>query len=826
MDVRALKRAEAATKRANDLAALYSSDDLTGAPLTEAEKAEGEAARKTAVSLVGSAIRVVRAHLAEIEEKGTPKKKKTKQDEDMEFTVKANIPVATPVSNNIEIPASASDLEGVNQTVEEMFDGAKDVIKDFDKVLEFPSLQGVTATLDTVPVIGIRGRKLMYTKHTVVDGNASSAFEEFDDLPHDAPEDISTARVFPFNGHLFLFIGTAVWKKEHRFTGSDELVDTVDKWPKMYQEGWFKIGDNVFSADIVDASFYGELTDPTDVNSAPITRILLLDSAGQLHAFGGDLQTSADAKNFVPVGFVPSDGVPDAPPAWTKIAYSRGVMHAFADGDIWQLDMKLTETSGQYTIQDSSTSTRVTVGQVLEMEGNEIGLVLRRDDGFLYQQYIEMADSEKSPTNAFLYEHPEAATADPALVELAYKKWVSIPSDLRMIGVASPGVGLDLMVLTSAHRDRYLRTQTVLYPVVEKIRTFAEVHSSYLEYLQTEADKYSIDSPPPDEVAIAHAQNYIAHIGFWSGFINDTTTGVKGTVNSMSADAGKVTEQLKIQLSNIEVQLEVMEANLDILEEAKDTARLMIIAGIVVALGGVLALLGIAYTNGPFLSPAGAAGGLLLVTGDAIAAFGFKTLIEINEDIARVEAGIGDLTAASMRYQAISEQYDGIDTAYEALDTFWGLMFNDVRQRELISVDSFQAMGASLLLQHQSFSIDAAQAAVDKLVGGCTAYLDLLNSQGVQVGTTARSAPTRRTVFVGDWAKEDAFNARATKLGPISQADVKSDTADFSRAASYGEQLLKNGDVAAYLKHLELEIVPRGRVAATVLDGEVVRVRV
>lgn len=69
-------------------------------------------------------------------------------------------------------------------------------------------------------------------------------------------------------------------------------------------------------------------------------------------------------------------------------------------------------------------------------------------------------------------------------MELAYKKWISIPSDLRMIGVASPGVGLNLMVLTSALKDRYLRTQTVLYPVVEKIRTFAEVNSFYLAYLQ------------------------------------------------------------------------------------------------------------------------------------------------------------------------------------------------------------------------------------------------------------------------------------------------------------------------------------------------------
>lgn len=69
MDARALKFAEEATKRANSLAALGARDDVTGAPLTEQERAEAEAVRKTAVSQVGNAIRIVRAQLAEIEAK-------------------------------------------------------------------------------------------------------------------------------------------------------------------------------------------------------------------------------------------------------------------------------------------------------------------------------------------------------------------------------------------------------------------------------------------------------------------------------------------------------------------------------------------------------------------------------------------------------------------------------------------------------------------------------------------------------------------------------------------------------------------------------------
>lgn len=42
-------------------------------------------------------------------------------------------------------------------------------------------------------------------------------------------------------------------------------------------------------------------------------------------------------------------------------------------------------------------ASRSAVGDVIEMEGNETGLVLRRDDGFLYQQHIQVSDPESAP---------------------------------------------------------------------------------------------------------------------------------------------------------------------------------------------------------------------------------------------------------------------------------------------------------------------------------------------------------------------------------------------------------------------------------------------
>lgn len=52
---------------------------------------------------------------------------------------------------------------------------------------------------------------------------------------------VPQAKVFPFNGDLYLSIGTAVWRKDHLGSGVDAIADSIDDWPRAYQEGWFKV---------------------------------------------------------------------------------------------------------------------------------------------------------------------------------------------------------------------------------------------------------------------------------------------------------------------------------------------------------------------------------------------------------------------------------------------------------------------------------------------------------------------------------------------------------------------------------------------------------
>ncbi|CAN0367471.1 unnamed protein product [Pylaiella littoralis] len=851
MDARALELAKEATDRACKMAALQASDDFQddSAPLTEQEQAEAEAVRKKAISQIGSAIRMVRAQLAAVDSKDASKRKQ-KRDEPMQCMRSIPVPDRVPglggvsgtnEADEIPVPVSPEELDGVTQSIDDMLNSASNVVNDFDEVLEKPFLEQFSATLDRVPLIGIQDRKVMYSRNILIDDNASTVFEEFDGLPDDAPEDISSAKVFPLNGNVYLCIGTSVWRKDHLNGSNDVLADSVDNWPLTYQAGWFKIGDDVFPADIVDASFFGQLSDPQDPTSTPITRILLLDSSGQLYTFGGTLQSSGNT--FVPIAFKPSDDVKEAP-VWEKIAFTRGNLHAYANGVIWALALSLSEATRTYTVDD-----KTTVGDVLEMEGNETGLVLRRDDGFLYQQYIQVSDPKSAPIGDFPYKHPEAASGDPTLVELSYSRWIEAPSDLRMIGVASPGVELNLRILTSSLKGRYLRTQTVLYPVVEKIRTFTLVHNAYLDYLQTEADKYSATNPPTDEEAIAQANTYVAHVSYWTEVINDAVTGVKGTVNVMAADAQTVKLQLRVQLSMIEEDLLKLEAALNGLEDAKSDLKKQLITGIALLVGGVLSFLALSFFAMPVAGLVGGilGGGLLFVAGVIMTVSASQGLAEVNElvcftanlqlshprrtwscmsrrptqqAIADTESKIRVLTTTHGQLSQISELYDGIDGAHEALNIFWGRMFNDARQLQSI-VDVFNVFGAQLLLGSMSFNITAAKTSVDSLSGGCTAYLDLLNSQGVQVGSFATARALDQ-----EWSAEDAFDPKASKPGPISEAELDSDRDSFARAATYSVKLLQAKDVNSYLKHLKQEIVPRGKITTAVLKGEIVRARV
>lgn len=92
--------------------------------------------------------------------------------------------------------------------------------------------------------------------------------------------------------------------------------------------------------------------------------------------------------------------------------------------------------------------------------------------------------------------------------------------------------------------------------------------------------------------------------------------------------------------------------------------------------------------------------------------------------------------------------------------------------------------------------------------------------------STGTGSTTNGVAVIQDPLKEESFDPKASKLGPISEVELESDNERFSQAAAYGQKLLQAGDVNGYLKHLEQNIVPMGKISAAVVKGKIVRMRV
>lgn len=70
--------------------------------------------------------------------------------------------------------------------------------------------------------------------------------------------------------------------------------------------------------------------------------------------------------------------------------------------------------------------------------------------------------------------------------------WVNVPDDLCLVGVSAPETGYTLRSQIGELRSFYLQSQTVIYPLVEKMNTFSFVHSFYLGYLRVRKKHYVV----------------------------------------------------------------------------------------------------------------------------------------------------------------------------------------------------------------------------------------------------------------------------------------------------------------------------------------------
>ncbi|KAK0719443.1 hypothetical protein B0H67DRAFT_642798 [Lasiosphaeris hirsuta] len=344
-------------------------------------------------------------------------------------------------------------------------------------------LDQFSASLSTVPVIGIKNNQVMYlaTLPSVrAKSGVKNAWAYFSALPDGVTVDGSTnVHLFPYKGNLFISVGRAVWKKKCRdLSDPTTRQEAVDNWPKMYVNKWEKVGDDVLpSADVLDIIPFAALS--VDRNQIEF-RLLILGSDKAVQVLKSDDIYASN--EWTLLQYQAKAGDKTTLPAWKRMAYWNNSVVALDDqSNTWDLQPNFQNRT--YTISD-----KTAIESTSELTATDMGPIAVRKDSFLYNRVVQDAPSDGK---------------DPAL------EWQK--------GMA---------------QDR-----TSVYPIVGKMSAFALTHKTYLDLLLQAADDYekSEGDDQKQAIAIKAGKEYVTHAMVWSKMLSTSVNATKATVNVMTS---------------------------------------------------------------------------------------------------------------------------------------------------------------------------------------------------------------------------------------------------------------------------------------------------
>lgn len=400
-----------------------------------------------------------------------------------------------------------------------------------------------------MPVVGIKGNKIMYiqSKLNALGIGLVDSWAVFSSLPSDAAmaPDANNVFLFPFAGDFCLAIGQKVWRKAHRPDG-DEVgrAKAIDNWPNLYVNEWKKEGDHVLpSANLRGVVPYSTLSAD---RRAMDFHLVVLRSDSSLAFLQGD--AIIDNAVFKPLIFDASRSGISAAPKFMRVAYWDDQIVGYDDANnIWNINVDF--TAATFSVADKTLDESIT-----DLTATETGLVTVRGDGFLYKRVVAVkSDGTDKPS------------------KFTWTKWIAQDS-VSHLGVASPGVILDLNLLTRTLRSRYIETQTALYPVVNQISAFCTTHNVYLDLMQKAFDDYTSANgvTAKEAIAVKQGKSFVAHAKVWANILHATTNSSKESVNIMTNQLSDVHNQLKAQLTILHDKLTGLQKTLEVQNEAMD----------------------------------------------------------------------------------------------------------------------------------------------------------------------------------------------------------------------------------------------------------------
>ncbi|KAG0041236.1 hypothetical protein BGZ83_002119 [Gryganskiella cystojenkinii] len=769
-------------------------------PMTEDEKVESNKARMEAMNSLNSTIALIQGALHGIQKSKAAEMNKQEARSTFstvndsapraKFSLGAAVsafpaalaaPPTSPV-DSLKKQLSADGLKAGKQTLTQMADAIEPIIDNFDQILVKPYLKNYHASLNTVPVVGIKDNKIMYveTKSTAV-GLLKDQWSLFSSLPDNVQIAPNSTNVFlfPYKGDLCLAIGQKVWRKIHRSEATD-LAKAINNWPNMYQDNWDSVGDAVLPAadlrGVVPFAMLSAAREDIDF------RLVVLKSDSSLAVMTND--ELVNKASFASLTFNPSTETPTVP-KWSRIAYWDGEIVGYDEANNvynLQVDFK----ANTFKVLDKTPDSAVT-----ELTASDFGLVVSRNDGFLYKRIVKVpADANKDAT-------------------FEWTKWIK-QDGVTNLGVASPGVILDLNLLTRTLRSRYIEVQTSVYPIVNGIGGFCTTHKFYLKKLQAAADAYNsaTSSEEKKALAISEGKKYVAHAKVWSNIVNTKVQGAKESVNKMAVSLKDVHRQLEIQLTLLNDKLAGLKKTLEVQKEALSKLQAAF-WGMVAAmfLGIALAVVGFVFAQPYLIVGAGA----LFVAGlVAVIALGIK-MGEMSSAVSKTEGEIRDVTTAITEMTAIVDSYSALDQNYGVLNMFWGRMQNDAVSIGDMDDATAAQLGMDVLLDDSS--IGAADEMTTAMGDACKKYLDVLNKQGIKVPvpTIAMASPTMELGV-------QTYSSMAVAKAELLPGELN---AQFDQLVKVGQSRLVAGDFHGYESTMKQALFTSTATMVASLDTQV-----
>lgn len=603
-------------------------------------------------------------------------------------------PAAPTDPNEAFKTATETNLSTVAATATAMSTSISDIMTNFDTILTQPGLSTFSATLESVPTVGVLNGTVQYMGVALGStvGQLSDSWTAFDTLPA-TPSGTETISLFSYNGDFYAAVGQNVWKKPAKSQGDPSLPTAVDNWANMYA-AWQSLGACIPAADsICIAPFSNVTSEGTSSSSA----LIKLASDGSLSWATNEVVPNMD--------FQPLQPTTGTAKVFTKIAYWNGA--------IWACDASNTVYQLQPAVTSGGSLTGYTIGQtiaagqtIVDMTAVDTGLVVKGDDGWLYRYTINPPSSSQS----------QDLTA-------TWDKWVQ-DGGVTNLSAAAPGVVLDLKTLSTYLKAQYITTQTNLFPCVTQIQAFANSNKIYLEDLyQASVEYQAATTADQQQIATKAGQLALNQAKAMGGLLSTTLQQANQMVVLMARQTSQIDGSLATQLSNIDLQITNLTNTLNDLEtqeKAITDALYAMIGTTIIGIGLIIA---------GFIFPAAApnlwtAGGAMFL--GSVVAIGLLSaqLGKVQAAIASTNSDLQGLTTSKTELTAIQGSFTDLTTEYSTLESFWFTMLNTAGQ-----IASDEVLGIALLSDQPS--IQAAQAENDTIITAMASYVNTLGAQGI-----------------------------------------------------------------------------------------------